>query len=291
MRWLAATLAAGAALTLASAAAARQNHGESSTDTAAAAATVANKSFADASGDSDTAPDLTSVEVSDTGGLVVFKIAGALVPDSAFEILIDVDRNRATGDGGKELWLSIFQESDGKAYWDADRWNGSKWDDFGKLGVVSQTFPGREELGFPAADAGLTGPFDFVVLSFKMVADAVESRDRAPDSIVPYTYELAATRTAKLVLGQVRVTPARAIAGKTLTVSVPVGPAAAGSGTAQCTASVGSRTITGRGTAAGGRATCRLLVPRGSSGKTGRGKIVVSTGGTSAAKSFSFRIA
>ena len=86
-------------------------------------------------------------------------------------------------------------EGDGKTYYDADRWNGSKWENV-TFDVASQTFAGREEIGFKAADAGLTGTFDFVLRSVKMVADAVESRDRAPDSIVPWSYTLSSSSSA-----------------------------------------------------------------------------------------------
>ena len=260
----------------------------------AAAATAGNKTFSDASGDSGTAPDLTSVEVSETGGFIVFKIAGTLVPSSSFELVLDTDRNRSTGDDGNELWISVYQEADGKSYWDTDRWNGTKWDDNGKLDVVSQTYPGREELGFKAEEAGIKGPFDFRVHSVKMVADAIEASDHAPDSIVPWTYELAAKRTVMPVIGQLRLTPARVSSGKVLTVSVAARRSdtnsALSGGTTTCTMRVGARSATGRGTANAGLATCRLVVPTRSAGKTARGSIVVRFDGASVTKSFSLRI-
>jgi hypothetical protein len=257
-----------------------------------AAATAGNKSFSDATGDSGTAPDLTTVEVTDTGGFVAFKIAATLVPSSSIQLSIDTDRDRATGDEhGHELWVAVFQEGDGKSYWDADRWNGTKWDDDAKVDVVSQTFPGREEIGFKAAEAGISGPFDFDVHSIKMLADAVEGQDHAPDSIVPWTYELAATRTATLALGQPRFTPARVVSGKALTVTVPVRGSAPTDGTTTCTVRVGARSAKGRGTAGSGWATCRLVVPKGSSGKTARGSILVSSGGASVTRTFTVRIA
>ena len=75
------------------------------------------------------APDLTNVTPSRTrNGLLVFKIEGTLVPSSAFEIYVDKDRDQSTGDDGDELWLSVFMEGDGKTYYDADRWTGSKWE-------------------------------------------------------------------------------------------------------------------------------------------------------------------
>jgi hypothetical protein len=259
-----------------------------------AAAAGGTKTYTDASGDSGTAPDLSNVEVSESGGFIVFKISGTLVPSSSIELYIDADRNRSTGDDGDELWISLYQEADGKSYWDADRWNGSKWDDDAHLDVVSQTFTGREEIGFKTEEAGLDGPFDFVVLSFKTVADAVESRDRAPDSIVPWTYELASRWTVTPLLGQLRLAPARVTAGKAVTVSAPVRRSdtngALVGGTARCTLRVGTRSATARGVATGGRATCRLVVPKGSSGKTARGSIVVDYRGESATKSFSLRI-
>ena len=163
---------------------------------AATMASAGDKAYVDAAGDSGTAPDITNVTVTDANGLVVFKIEGTLVPSSAFEIYVDKDRDQSTGDDGDELWLSVFMEGDGKTYYDADRWNGSKWENV-TFDVTSQTFAGREEIGFKAADAGLTGTFDFVLRSVKMVADAVESRDRAPDSIVPWSYT-----TLVLVVGR-----------------------------------------------------------------------------------------
>jgi hypothetical protein len=262
----------------------------------AAVATAGNTTYSDAAGDSGTAPDLTNVVVTDTGGFIAFKIDGTLVPSSSVEILIDTDRNQATGDSGAELWLSVFQEGDGKAYWDADRWNGSTWED-PDLAVVSQTFPGREEIGFKAVDAGITGPFDFMVVSVKMAADAVESRDRAPDSIVPWTYELAAqpTKPVTPVLGQPRFTPSRPMAGKPLTVRVPARRsdtnAALAGGTTTCTVRAGARSAKGRGAAATGWATCRLVVPKAMSHTTVRGSIVVTYEGKAATRSFSLRVA
>jgi hypothetical protein len=259
-----------------------------------AVAAAGNTTYGDAAGDSGTAPDLTKVEVTDSGGFVAFKLEGTLVPSSGFEILIDTDRSRATGNHGNELWVSVFQEADGKSYWDADRWSGSKWEDYAKLDVVSRTYPGREEIGFRAEDAGMTGPFNFTVISVKMAVDGVEGEDRAPDSIVPWTYELASRPAATLVLGGLRLAPSRAVAGKTLTISLPVRRtdtnAALAGGTATCTVRVGARLAKGHGATSSGWATCRFLVPPGSSGKTARGSIVVTNGGTSATKSFSFRV-
>ena len=103
--------------------------------------------------------------------------------------------------------------TDGKSYNDVERWNGSKWDSV-SFDVKSQT-SGREEIGFTAIDA-LTGSFDLVLRSVKMVAD---------DSV------------------------------------------------------------------AGGWATCRLVVPQGSSKTTARGSITVGSGAQAVTKPSSFRIA
>ncbi len=263
---------------------------------AATLAHASEKAYVDNAGDSGAAPDLTNVTVADSNGFVAFKIEGTLVPSSSFEIFIDKDRDQATGDDGDELWLSVYQEGDGKTYWDADRWNGSKWED-AKLDVTSQAFTGRQEIGFKAADAGLTGAFDFVVISVKMVADAVEGRDRAPDSIVPWTYALSTTTTSvsRAVLGKPTFSPSRPVAGKPLTLRVPVtsgtGSQPLTAAVATCNAVVKGRPISGRGTTTNGFATCRLLVPKGSSGLVGRGSITVRSGSNAVTKTFSFRIA
>ena len=188
----------------------------------AALAQAGEKAYVDQAGDSATAPDLRNVVVTDANGFLAFKIDGALVPDSTIEVYIDSDRNQSTGDEGDELYVAVYMEGDGKSYYDVERWNGSKWDSVG-FDVKSQSFSGREEIGFKAADAGLTGSFDFVLRSVKMVADAVEGGDRAPDSIVPWTYTLSATATtvARTVLGSPTLVPARPVAGKLADAALP----------------------------------------------------------------------
>lgn len=261
----------------------------------AAIATAGEKSFADDAGDSGTAPDLTKVVVSETNGLLVFRIDGALVPDSSIEIYIDADRDQSTGGEGDELWLSVFQENDGKSYWDADRWNGLKWETV-KFDVTSQTFTGRKEIGFKASDAGLTGTFDFVMRSFRMVGDAIQDRDRAPDSIVPWSYTLSrVSATAQLVLGKPTLLPVRPLAGAQVTLRLPVRRADTGAPftapAATCSARLNGRLLRGKASAGNGLATCRFVLPKGTSGSTAQGSIAVGSGTQVVTKAFRFRIA
>jgi hypothetical protein len=263
----------------------------------AAAAIAAERSYTDDAGDSGTAPDLTNVTVTDSNGFLAFKIAGSLAPSSTIEIFIDTDRNQSTGDDGDELRVGLEQEADGKNYWFAGRWNGTTWERAG-IDVQSQSFPGRLEVGFRAADAGITGTFDFVVVAFKMFADAIEARDRAPDSIVPWTYELApqrSTRTVIATLGQPRLTPARPLPGKQLTVRIPASQGTTTqpltSGVATCSALVKGRTVRGSASLAGGWASCRLRIPMRTSGTIGRGSLTVGSGATAVSRAFRFRVA
>ena len=53
---------------------------------AATMAHAGEKAYLDGTGDSGTAPDLANVVVTDSNGLVVFKIDGTLVPSSSFQI-------------------------------------------------------------------------------------------------------------------------------------------------------------------------------------------------------------
>lgn len=264
---------------------------------AATLAQAGEKAYVDAAGDSGTAPDLGNVVVTDTNGFLAFKIDGTLVPSSTFVIFIDTDRNQSAGEDGDELMVGVDQETDGRNFWFASRWSGSKWEDAG-IDVTSQSFSGRHELGFRAANAGITGPFDFVVMSVKMVADAVEGRDRAPDSVVPWTYELArqqATTSVKAVIGQARLVPARPAAGRPLTIRMPVRRSDTGgpwtTAVATCNAQVEGRPVRATASFSNGSAACRLVVPRGTAGATGRGSITVGTGPTAVTKAFSFRIA
>ena len=254
------------------------------------------KAYTDGTGDAATAPDITSVAVSDTNGFLAFKIVGNLTPSTSYAIFIDTDRNRTTGDDGDELWVGLDQEADGKTYWYADRWNGSKWERAG-TDVTSRTYPGREELGFRATDAGITGSFNFVVGSMKTVADAVGARDWAPDSIVPWTYDLASqpvTNAARAVIGTVGLLPVRPTAGKPLTVRVTVRSGTGrplATGAATCSGKIGARAVRGSASISSGLATCRLVVPKRSSGSIGRGSITIGAGAQAVTKPFSFRIA
>lgn len=260
---------------------------------AATMAHAGEKAYLDGTGDSGTAPDLANVVVTDSNGLVVFKVDGTLVPSSSIQIYIDADRNQSTGDDGDELFVAVFMEDDGKSYYDAERWSGSKWEQVA-FEVNAQTFTGREEIGFNATAAGLTGTFDFVLRSVKMVADAVEARDRAPDSIVPWSYTLsAATTSAKAVLGKPTFSPLRPVAGRPVTIRAAARSAGVPltTGATTCTAQVKGKTIRGRGSLANGFATCRLVVPRGTSKTTARGSITVGSGANTVTKAFSFRIA
>jgi hypothetical protein len=264
---------------------------------ATAAALAGEKAYTDGAGDAGTAPDLTSVTVSDTNGFLAFKIMGNLAPSTSYVIWIDTDRNQSTGDEGDELRVGIDQEADAKSYWFASKWTGSTWERAG-VDVTSRTFDGREELGFRAADAGITGPFNFVVGSMKFVADAVESRDLAPDSVVPFTYELTAQRettAAKATIGTVRLLPARPVAGKPLTLRFSVTSSATGqpltTGVATCSAQVKGRVVRGSASISNGIATCKLVVPKRTAGTVGRGSITIGSGAVAVTKPFSFRIA
>ena len=105
-----------------------------------AAALAADRSYTDDTGDAGTAPDLTNVTVTDSNGFLAFKIAGTLVPSSSLVIYVDTDRKQSTGADGDELMLGVDQESDGKTFWFASRWIGSKWERAG-IDVTSQSFP------------------------------------------------------------------------------------------------------------------------------------------------------
>ena len=291
-----------------------------------AGAAGAEQTYTDSTGDSGTAPDVTSVVVSNDATQVTFRIAapGRTPTDAeAHALFIDTDGNTATGDEGDEVRAFFVFPGIG-----VETWNGSAWVDAPTTGIS-----GRFELGSAASTWQLTLPrtllgtgtgFNFVVVSFKFNGDNLEAADVAPNG-GSWRYELVLKQCANgrdddgdgkidssdlgcsgtdddlesddpytLSIGKPKATPASGKAGKPVVVRAQVRqvetsqPVA--SGAVRCTMKVGSTTKRSAGQLTAGTATCRLTAPKVAKTTTVRGTMTVTSKTSTVSAPFAFRV-
>jgi hypothetical protein len=271
---------------------------------AAGVASAGESTFTDPAGDSGTAPDLTSVTVGDAGGLLVFKIAGTPVPSSEITIWLDTDRNRTTGDQGFDVQVGVGQEPDGSKYWFSGRWNVSAWQAFDGLAVIAMEYPDRIEIGFTASQAGITGGFDFELESEKLVGDAVEADDYAPEGILPWSYTPmpveqpaapapTSSKAVRATIGKPAIAPLKLHAGKLATVRFAVSwknGEEPDELTVGCVARYGTKAVKAVGAMGDGTATCKVRLPATPKQGTLRGSISVAGNGLTAKRTYSFPV-
>jgi hypothetical protein len=290
-----------------------------------AAVAGAEQRYTDATGDNNTAPDLTQVEISNTTTHVSFAIvAPSRLPENeAHLVLIDTDASSSTGDDGNEA--RIFMMFPGVT---VETWNGSSWVDAPSTGMS-----GRFELSFastsywrvslPRSVLSDSTAFDFVVISAKMVGEAVESVDVAPDR-GSWHYELALKQCANgrdddgdgkvdssdlgcsgpdddlesddpytLSIGRPSVTPGTARGGRPVVVRARVlrveTKQPLQSGSVRCLTRIGSKTVRSPGRLTAGTATCRLTAPKVARPSTVRGTVTVTSKTATVSAPFSFR--
>ncbi len=263
------------------------------------------KTFADATGEDPTAPDITSVALSnDDAGKITFQVnvsnRPAFTQDMYFLIFLDTDRNAATGNpdfNGADYIVELDPGTIGLF-----RWNGNDY-----LPAASQTLtyayaPTGATIRIAASELGKTKGFGFAVYAVSgATVDANGNpdfanvhRDAAPDpGRGLFDYQV---RT-KLVLGVTAFVsfPKPAEAGAAFAASLAVsendtaGPVQ--KGTVACSATISSRRIVaGTRTVANGVASCIWRIPEAAKGKTIRGRVSLTTGGVTVSRSFSSTI-
>lgn len=209
--------------------------------------------FTDPAGDAETAaPDITSITINSdpaTGALAISITATGYQPatpdglERDVFMWLDTDKNGSTGSSsGSEYVLVRWNDSSG-AWWDIARWDGSKWQSIPPPASVGATRRG-DQLNWTlnAADLGITTGFAFYLSSGAYDAnDNTVGRDFAPDSgkwafdlsggspaTTPTTTTTTTTTTpapstkVKLLIDAPKTTPARAVAGRQLTVTFRV---------------------------------------------------------------------
>jgi hypothetical protein len=265
----------------------------------AAAVAGAETTFTDPTGDSTTAPDLTSVAVAnDAAGNITFRVNVAnqptLAADAEVVLLLDTDRNVATGEDGDDfiVYFSGANSSFGLLRWDGSDYVLAPATTFrvSYTGGVFTVTGNRSELG------NTTG-FWFYLFGLQFdTSDNVVASDDAPDGTLVWDYSLTAlTPALSLTAGAPTGRPVRPQAGKTFVVSVPVrrsdtrAQLTAG-GSVTCKATVSGKSVKATGRYGSGKPQCVLRIPRATKGKMVRGSLTVAFQGKKVTKAFSFRV-
>jgi hypothetical protein len=257
-------------------------------------------SFADPAGDSDVAPDVTSVVVSnDDQGLITFRVTvvnrSALGPDDV--VAIPFATNAPGKAGVREDGANFVLGIEGTNVF-LEKWNGSSMVDLrpvpsslrGSLVGSEVTLTVRQDdlvPGFPSL--AVPTVLGFYVLGLAFDGNAVVAEDDAPDASDQFwTYHLL--QPPRIVVAYLRA-PMTVRAGSR--VVARIGAAWSDTGRVvkptklSCRAKVGSRAL--RGTAAG-PATCSWSLRKGDRGKTLRGSVTLTSGAVSVTRSFTTRV-
>jgi hypothetical protein len=265
---------------------------------------VANtQTFNDSIGEDASAPDITSVVVSnDDAGLITFQVnvsnRPAFTQDMFVLLFLDTDQKTTTGDPdllGADYAIQLVPGAI-----DLFQWNGSDYAPSTSQTSLNFVYgTAGATIHISAADLGKTKGFNFGVIAVSGVTfDAAGNanfdnihRDAAPDAGHGFwSYQVL----TKLVLTVTAFTtsPKPAKAGRTFSVSLGATENDTGapvhSGTVSCAASLaGKRVVAVRHVVANGVATCVYRIPRTAKGRSIRGTITLTVQGTQVTRPFS----
>jgi hypothetical protein len=263
----------------------------------AAARIVANANpatYTDPAGDSGTAPDITSVVVSnDAKNQITFRVnvAQLVVPsDNRVVIAIDSDRNGSTGTGGID-YLLIGDLSDNS--FGVLHWNGSSFDDATAATATASNDATGMTFSINSSDLGNTTAFNFWARTLHGDSVAAGNHDDAPDS-GSWTYQLGSAAALKLTVQLSHASKARA--GKPFVALITVARSDGSRAEVTpddigCTATIGGRPLSnGLPLAVGPAVGCGWQLPKKSRGKTLRASVTVNLDGATVTKTFVARI-
>ncbi len=267
--------------------------------------TTNTQSFADSTGEDANAPDITSIDVSNTdAGLITFHIAisnrPALTSDMAVLLWLDTDANPATGDP-QSLGAEYVVEVDPGAV------NLFKWD-----GTTYQSAPSQSTVtyGYDATGAtvrvGVQDLDGTKLINFGadaisgITTDASGNADftNVHDDLAPdpghgfYSYNVLTKLTLKQTAFAYTPKPAKAGGKETATLAATesdtAGPVAGA--TVTCVATIKGVRLRATHSLTSGVASCFWKVPKTAKGKTLIGKITISLKGTTLSRSFTTKI-
>ena len=266
--------------------------------------------FQDSTGEDPTAPDITTIVVSnDDAGIVSFRVnvpnRPTLGQDMLFEIWVDSDNNAATGSpdlGGADYVMQLVR-GEISLY----RWDGADYTRrFGDPSAVTLNFSYQAGLTarISAAELGNTKAFKFFVVAISgLVVDPVtgdldganSKADVAPGGgvgLFPFTVTIA---KPTLVVRRLTTTPRVPKAGQTFTMRMTTARSDSGAvlqnGRVACVGRAGATRLQAQlARVQGGAVVCTWLIPANAKGKTFRGSAAVVFEGLRVSRSFSRRI-
>lgn len=254
--------------------------------------------FTDPTGDSESAPDVTSVAIAnDLAGTITFTITLAsgigLAADSELALGLDSDHDESTGDSaGFDTLLEVYGSD---RTWSIGRWTGESYDFNVAAPSLAASFAGGTvTITVHRRDLLNTVRFSFYLFSVQLADGETVAQDDVPDGDGVLEYALTLPKALTLTAGRPVAKPVRPVAGKALVVSVPVRRSDTGraltAGRVTCRATLGGKVMRAVGRFRAGRPQCVVRVPAKSSGKLLRGTLTVVAGGARVTKSFSYRV-
>jgi hypothetical protein len=265
-----------------------------STTVARVAANANPATYTDLTGDSGTAPDITSVVVSsDATNQITFRInvVKLVVPsDGHVVIAIDSDQNAATGYQGIDyMFLGDLSTNS----FTVGRWNGSTFAETHEFTANASTNDSGLSFSINSSELGNTTGFNFWARTVQGSDVSAGHYDDAPDQ-GSWNYQLAPTAPLTLTVGLTHASKARA--GKPFVALIEVvrsdgADTSLSPADVSCTATVGARalkakTTVGEGPAAG----CGWLLPKKSRGKTLHASVTAALDGATITKILTARI-
>jgi hypothetical protein len=265
-----------------------------------AGAGIPTKTYTDPAGDASGAPDLTTMTVdNDSSGEIQFRFTAAMEPNMGVDILLDTDKNLATGQQstGADYAFEIDYGSDGRT-WDLYKWNGGTFVPMGSTPAYYSRNGDTFTLMVANKDLGKTTSFSFFAFSTSVDANGtIVGFDRSPDRgswVYSLRFPVPANPAVAPWVGKAAPVPARPIAGKSFVVTFPVTRRDTGApvmhGTASCLVLIGGKPIRHAQSLKNGRARVALTVPPTAKGKLLQISITVTAGSQSGGQALSYRI-
>lgn len=140
--------------------------GAASLTLAIASAALGARGFSDPAGDTNTAPDLTSVEIAEpTVGTIAIRVAvgnyPALPANSWLNLWFDIDADATTGDDAGDEALVRYQAAGGTELY---TWNGTQYAPGSTAGVTAAFASGTLALTLPRASINAVGAFGLLAV-------------------------------------------------------------------------------------------------------------------------------
>lgn len=245
-------------------------------------------------------PDIGMVEVDHTPTVIGFRVTignyASMPPSSKLAILLDLDKDIATGDQGFEHAVNYEVDASGGSRVTFERFEPSVFALVEVPGsAVTADFAGGELTALvPRGELRTGDDLAFGVYAVRFGTDPREvAGDVAPNANL-WLYELVERASFRLAASALVVNPRRPLAGKQFAISSVVTRTdtrrRVGVGSVSCRVRVGNEALRARGSRRGPSARCTMTVPRTAKGKRLTGSMTVRAQGAAVTKRFSFRV-